>query len=274
MLGKRVRGSISGSIRGPLRRQIRRHSRRVFVVPVAGLHLFLVVHPSAMSAQSSRGARSTDLALLNREEPANPANAAASDRTAEAGAPIASRTRAENSQVQRAGTHVGAAELGSLVTTVGQFGFLPIGWQREEAAETASSVPTQPTVCQVKVLNALNTRFPDANLTAANIVPETLIDRRFAVANVTIRGSEAQLAKVNKGRFLPHKHAFFGILIGYGPSLHIVSKPSFLDPHALAYTKTLFTAHLDSAWPNTPVGLFVHFVLDVIRPKSRNPCPG
>jgi hypothetical protein len=131
----------------------------------------------------------------------------------------------------------------------------------------------QPTFCQARVLDELNRTFPDAKLTAANIVPNPFVDRRLAVANVNIRGSAAQLAGVSKGRYAPRRHMFFGVLIGYGPSLHIVSRPNWLDPHALVFSRTMFTAHLDSAWADTPVGLFLHFFLDVLRPNKRNPCP-
>jgi hypothetical protein len=163
--------------------------------------------------------------------------------------------------------------MGSLATTVGQIGFIPIGIQPAETSVVAESRSMQPTFCQVRVLAALNRRFPVAKFTAANILPASGPYPKFSVANVNIHGSPTQLATVNKGRYLPHRRMFFGLLIGYGPSLHIVSHPSFLDPHALVFSPTAFTAHLDSAWADTPVGLFLHFFLDVLRPKARNPCP-
>jgi len=164
-------------------------------------------------------------------------------------------------------------EMSSLAVSVGQIGFIPIGWRPSETAWTTLTHGVQPTMCQLKVLDALNKRFPRANLTAANIVPPALNARGLAMANVNIHGSEAQLASVSKGRYAPRRFGIFGLLIGYGPSLHIVSRPSFLDPHALRFSKTLFTAHLDSAWAYTPVGAILHFAIDVLRPNSRNPCP-
>jgi hypothetical protein len=167
-------------------------------------------------------------------------------------------------------------EMGSLAATIGQIGFIPVGIQPADTAalvEGRSIQSMKPTLCQVRVLAAVNRRFPSANLTTANILPVDSLDPRFSVSNVNIQGTPTQLARVNKGRYLPRRRMFFGLLIGYGPSLHIVSHPSFLDPHALVFSPTAFTAHLDSAWADTPVGLFLHFVLDVLRPKARNPCP-
>ncbi|MGA2569438.1 MAG: hypothetical protein ABSF23_02875 [Terracidiphilus sp.] len=133
--------------------------------------------------------------------------------------------------------------------------------------------PAQLTSCQVRVLSALNSRFPDANLTAANLLPEPPRDPRFVVENVNIHGTAAQLASVKKGRYPSRGHAFLRVLIGYGPSLHVVAGPSKLDPHALVFSRTSFSAHFDSAWPNTPIGFVIHVVLDAMRPKKRNPCP-
>ena len=155
---------------------------------------------------------------------------------------------------------------------VGQIGFVPMA--RQGSLTLAGSVlPMQPTTCQIRVLSALNRRFPNARVTPANIVPTKEDKPAFAVANVNIAGPESQLASVNKGRYLYRRRSLVGLVIGYGPSLHIVAHPSFLDPHALVFSRTLFTAHLDSAWADTPVGLVLHFLIDVIRPEKRNPCP-
>ena len=165
-----------------------------------------------------------------------------------------------------------ALEVASLNPTVGELEFIPVDGQPMLNITQGSRLPGQASLCQMRVLNALNRRFPDANLTAENIVPAAA-DPRLAVVNVNIRGTATQLAAVNKGRYLPRRHLFIGFLIGYGPSLHIVARPTWLDPHALVFSKTMFTAHLDSAWADTPVGLFLHFFIDVLRPHKRNPCP-
>jgi hypothetical protein len=34
-----------------------------------------------------------------------------------------------------------------------------------------------------------------------------------------------------------------------------------------------FTAHIDSAWADNPIGFLLHLFLDVFGAKSRKPCP-
>jgi hypothetical protein len=267
----------SGSCAGGWRRKLRRQSKPILVVPIAGIHLFLAGHPSTLSGQSSRRQivsrdQAARLAFLEESTVNLKSSSAATVDQQRETAQNASTDSSAPVQTQREAAE-GTENVTALASTNGPMGLIPSGMEPSEAASITANHALQPTVCQVKVLNALNRRFPSANLTAANIVPSDPADRRFAVANVNIHGTPAQLASVSKGRYAPRHPAFLGFIIGYGPSLHIVSRPSFLDPHVLVFSRTAFTAHLDSAWADTPVGLFLHFVLDVLRPKSRNPCP-
>jgi hypothetical protein len=256
-----------------------RHRKRVFIVSVAGLPLILAVQPGNLAAQARmRIENATPVAIViavlhsvpTAAAPPNPGAGATLPKTED----LSNQHTAVNPASAAASTDI--FEMGSLAATIGQIGFIPIGMQPADTAalvEGRSIQSMKPTLCQVRVLDAVNHRFPSANLTTANILPVNTLDPRFSVSNVNIQGTPTQLARVNKGRYLPRRRMFFGLLIGYGPSLHIVSHPSFLDPHALVFSPTAFTAHLDSAWADTPVGLFLHFVLDVLRPKARNPCP-
>ncbi len=152
-------------------------------------------------------------------------------------------------------------------------GFDPIAWGPTKTLSSASMTgASHPTACQVKVLNAVNHQFPDAHLTLANVLPGNPQDRRLSQVNVNFIASPQQLAYLSTGRYPPRRFQFLGFLIGFGPSLHIVDRPIWLDPRALAFSSTSFTAHLDSAWAYHPVGAFLHLALDVLR-RKRNPCP-
>jgi len=97
----------------------------------------------------------------------------------------------------------------------------------------APSNPTQPTACQVKTLDAINSQF-GTNLTAANILPTSdpnptagggQINTNFGVVSGL---SPGQFNAIQAGRFAPS--GVFGFLTGYGSSLHVVAGPSSLDP--------------------------------------------
>jgi hypothetical protein len=168
---------------------------------------------------------------------------------------------------------LGYGEVRDAENRADQMGFTSIDWNPAIAWSVAMTRAVQPSACQVKVLNAVNSRFPDAHLTLANLLPGDPHDRRLSLTNVNFGGTPRQLASLSSGRYAPHRHALLGFLIGYGPSLHIVSRPTWLDPHALVFSTTSFTAHLDSAWADHPIGVFLHLVIDVLRPRRRNPCP-
>lgn len=142
----------------------------------------------------------------------------------------------------------------------------------------------QPTACQTKTLNAINSQF-GTNLTAANILPTSdpnpqanggQVNTNFGV----VAGlSPTQFNAIQSGRYAPQ--GVFGFLTGYGSSLHVVAGPSGLDPSANMFGSSNiggmysvgFTAHFDSAWANNPIGAFLHWLIDVRdHGAHRQPC--
>lgn len=139
------------------------------------------------------------------------------------------------------------------------------------------------TTCQTKVLAAVNNQF-GTNLTGANVLPTSdplpaaggEINVNFAVTGGL---SPEQFNAIQPGRYAPS--GIFGFLTGFGPSLHVTSGPSGLDPTAQAFGNSnvggmlsaSFTAHIDSAWANNPIGAILHWFIDVLGKNTRNNCP-
>jgi hypothetical protein len=148
----------------------------------------------------------------------------------------------------------------------------------------APNSPAQLTTCQQTILNAVNNQF-GTNLTAQNVLPTSDPNPTAGggQVNVNFGGgfglSASQFNAIQSGRYAPP--GFFGFITGYGPSLHVVSGPSGLDPTAGTFqtsnigglTSFGFTAHIDSAWAYNPFGAFLHWLIDVRGHGShRNPC--
>ena len=143
---------------------------------------------------------------------------------------------------------------------------------------------SQPTACQQAVLNAVNSQF-GTNLTAQNILPSSDPNPTPGGGQVNVDISvnsglsPAQFNAIQPGRYAPPGP--LGMLTGYGPSLHVVAGPSRLDSTALTFANSnvggmysaTFTAHIDSAWADNPVGALFHLFIDVLGHNSRNPCP-
>ena len=148
----------------------------------------------------------------------------------------------------------------------------------------APNNPTQPTGCQATILNAVNAQFV-TNLTGANILPTSdpnpqanggQVNTDFGVVSGL---SAAQFNAISSGRYAPG--GFWGFVTGYGSSLHVVGGPSKLDPTAMNFSNSniggmysvQFTAHIDSAWANNPIGAIIHWFIDVRGHGShRQPC--
>lgn len=171
------------------------------------------------------------------------------------------------------GTNSDHGGISDLDASVGQLGSLPMTLQPARTVQAALIRPFKLTTCQLKVLMAVNSRFPATHLTPANVAPTSSAERRGNEANVNFTGTAEQFASLSSGRYAPRRPLLIALLIGYGPSLHIVKRPTLLDRTALRFSRTAFTAHLDSAWADTPIGTVLHFLIDVLRPKARNPCP-
>jgi hypothetical protein len=252
-------------------------------VSSAGLLLVLVLADAA-PAQSALERANADLHAANPSPEA--AGASNALRAGDAWPGVRHRVPAEPLEPEGSGPDglrpmqivdgyvvLGYGEVRDAVSVADPMGFTPVGPDPGTALPVAMSPAIQPSACQVKVLSAVNRRFPDAHLTQANLLPADAQDRRLSRTNVNFSGTPMQLAFLSSGRYAPRRHGLLGFLVGYGPSLHIVSRPSWLDPRALVFSTTSFTAHLDSAWADHPIGVFLHLVIDVLRPKKRNPCP-
>jgi RHS repeat-associated protein len=137
-------------------------------------------------------------------------------------------------------------------------------------SQAAPNNPANPTACQQTVLNAVNNQFPDANLNANNILPSSSPDPQPG-GQVNVNFGGGPFNGISSGRYAPS--GFWGHVTGYGPSLHIVSAPTGIDPSALQFTNMSFTAHIDSAWADNPIGALLHWIIDVLGAKTRNPCP-
>jgi hypothetical protein len=116
----------------------------------------------------------------------------------------------------------------------------------------------------------VNNQFPDANLNANNILPSSSPDPQPG-GQVNVNFGGGPFNGISSGRYAPS--GFWGHVTGYGPSLHIVSAPTGIDPSALQFTNMSFTAHIDSAWADNPIGALLHWIIDVLGAKTRNPCP-
>jgi hypothetical protein len=136
----------------------------------------------------------------------------------------------------------------------------------------------------LKTLNAINTQF-GTNLTAANILPTSDPNPQQSGGQVNtnfgiVAGlSPSQFNAISNGRYAPP--GILGFLTGYGPSLHVTGGPSGLDPTATVFANSnfggmysvQFTAHIDSAWANNPIGAILHWFIDVRGHGShRQPC--
>jgi RHS repeat-associated protein len=139
------------------------------------------------------------------------------------------------------------------------------------------------TMCQQKVVGAVNRQF-GVHLGAANVLPSSNplpAGGGEVNVNLLIKSglSGSQFNAIGPGRYAPQ--GVWGFLTGDGPSLHVVSGPSGLDPNVLKFARSnvggrytvTFTAHIDSAWADNPVGALLHFFIDVLGHDTRNPCP-
>jgi RHS repeat-associated protein len=154
-----------------------------------------------------------------------------------------------------------------------------IGGTSWDAANNGQPQP-QLTQCQQTVLNAVNSQFGTnaAVLPSSDpgVQPGGQVNVDFGVNSGL---TPAQFNSIQPGRYAPS--GFWGALTGYGPSLHVVAAPSGLDPNAMTFTNSnvggaysvSFTAHIDSAWADNPIGFLLHLFIDVFGSKSRKPCP-
>jgi RHS repeat-associated protein len=158
----------------------------------------------------------------------------------------------------------------------------------EQAAEAfVNDIPTsvgppnqqQIAQCVSNVVGAVNTTFNTSFTTAEAI---GVYDASGGEVNVDISGdvTQVQFSEIGPGRYAPNLSTE---ITGFGPSLHIPSGPSSIDPTATPFqgssgggTYTVsFTAHLDSDYAtwHSPLGVLTHYYTDVLGSATRNYCP-
>jgi RHS repeat-associated protein len=143
-------------------------------------------------------------------------------------------------------------------------------------AAAANNGPTNsatPPPCQAKILNATNNRF-GTNYTDANVSStfnySTGAPPGQGTLNLNISGSTAG---VTPG-YSPVN--WWTYVIGYGPTLHVVSGPGGnggLDSQdTLQFGPNQATLHIDSGFPYNPIGLFFHWLLNMTKAGGYPQC--
>jgi RHS repeat-associated protein len=164
-------------------------------------------------------------------------------------------------------------ELDSPPTEVG-LGFLSS--MLDYSLDSANNGPTNsatPPPCQAKILNATNNHF-GTNYTDANVSStfnySTGAPPGQGTLNLNISGSTAG---VTPG-YSPVN--WWTYVIGYGPTLHVVSGPGGnggLDStQTLQFGPNQATFHIDSGFPYKPIGAFFHWLLNMTKAGGYPQC--
>jgi RHS repeat-associated protein len=141
------------------------------------------------------------------------------------------------------------------------------------AANNGPTNPATPPPCQAKILNATNNHF-GTNYTDANVSSTFNYSTGAApgqgTLNLNISGSTAG---VTTG-YAPVNWCTY--VIGYGPTLHVVSGPGGnggLDSQdTLQFLPNQATLHIDSGFPYNPIGLFFHWLLNMTKAGGYPQC--
>jgi hypothetical protein len=129
--------------------------------------------------------------------------------------------------------------------------------------------------CESAILSAVNNKFK-AQFTAGNVTKRFQFSKGAADGSGTLNlnisvPASMQPTKVAVGRF-PVNPATY--ILGAGATLHIPQGPGGADsPLTLPFSASQFTAHLDSALPYNPIGLFAHLIQDMSNLGGYKPCP-
>jgi hypothetical protein len=130
----------------------------------------------------------------------------------------------------------------------------------------APSNAENPPPCQAKILNATNNQF-GTNYTDANVGStfnySTGAGPGQGTLNLNITGSTAG---VSPGYYPVHWYSY---IIGYGPTLHVVSGPGGnggLDSQmTVPFGPNQGTFHIDSAFPHNPFGAIIHGIMNMTK---------
>jgi len=123
-----------------------------------------------------------------------------------------------------------------------------------------------PPACQAKILSATNNQF-GTNYTDANVSNtfnySTGAGPGQGTLNLNITGSTAG---VSPGYYPVHWYSY---IIGYGPTLHVVSGPGGnggLDSQmTVPFGPNQGTFHIDSAFPHNPFGAIIHGIMNMTK---------
>ena len=123
-----------------------------------------------------------------------------------------------------------------------------------------------PPPCQAKILSATNNQF-GTNYTDANVSStfnySTGAGPGQGTLNLNITGSTAG---VSPGYYPVHWYSY---IIGYGPTLHVVSGPGGnggLDSQmTVPFGPNQGTFHIDSAFPHNPFGAIIHGIMNMTK---------
>ena len=142
----------------------------------------------------------------------------------------------------------------------------PIGDVPVATMEYAPNNAPTPPGCQAKILNATNNQF-GTNYTNADVTKtfsySTGAPPDTGTFNVNI---SASTAGVSPGYYPVNWYTY---IIGYGPTLHVVSGPGGhggLDSQqTLPFSPTQGTFHIDSGFPYNPFGALSHWLLNMTK---------
>jgi len=134
------------------------------------------------------------------------------------------------------------------------------------ASALAPSNAENPPPCQAKILSAINNQF-GTNYTDANVSStfnySTGAGPGQGTLNLNITGSTAG---VSPGYYPVHWYTY---IIGYGPTLHVVSGPrgnGGLDSQmTVPFGPNQGTFHIDSAFPHNPFGAIIHGIMNMTK---------
>lgn len=137
-----------------------------------------------------------------------------------------------------------------------------------------AGTPTE-AACESSILNAVNSRFK-TNFASTNVTDRFRYWKGAPVGLGTLNLNFAvpiamQTTKVAVGRYPVNRKTH---VLSAGATLHFPQGPGGADsPLTLPFGPGQFTAHLDSALPFHPIGLFSHLLKDMTAVGGYNPCP-
>jgi hypothetical protein len=117
--------------------------------------------------------------------------------------------------------------------------------------------------CEANILSANNNIF-GTNLTSDNVVRDPYNFSQGAPpgqGTLNLDISTDQPGSLSSAGYYPIH--WWTYIIGYGSTLHVVKSGSSVDsPDTKDFSPSLYTEHIDSAYPYNPIGLLFHGLLN------------